>query len=101
MREDDVVPTEGPTEAKWPVGGRAAGRTPPSTIGRYRILRVIDEGGMGRVYEAEQAEPRRTVALKVIKHGLASGQLIARFAQEAHALGRLQHPGIAQIYDAG
>jgi non-specific serine/threonine protein kinase/serine/threonine-protein kinase len=73
----------------------------PARIGRYRIVRLIGEGGMGAVYEAEQDQPRRTVALKVIKPGLASPELLRRFAQEAQALGRLQHPGIAQIYDAG
>ena len=73
----------------------------PTAIGRYRIVRLIGEGGMGAVYEAEQYHPRRTVALKVIKPGLASPELLRRFAQEAQALGRLQHPGIAQIYDAG
>jgi tetratricopeptide (TPR) repeat protein len=56
---------------------------------------------MGAVYEAEQDQPRRTVALKVIKPGMASPALLKRFEQEAQALGRLQHPGIAQIYDAG
>ena len=56
---------------------------------------------MGAVYEAEQEQPRRTVALKVIKPGLASPELLRRFAQESQALARLQHPGIAQIYDAG
>src|SRR6187431_1765377 len=78
-----------------------ASGTLPATIGRYRIVRLIGEGGMGAVYEAEQDQPRRTVALKVIKPGLASPELLRRFAQEAQALGRLQHPGIAQIYDAG
>jgi non-specific serine/threonine protein kinase/serine/threonine-protein kinase len=73
----------------------------PASIGRYRIVRLIGEGGMGAVYEAEQDQPRRTVALKVIKPGLASPELLRRFAQDAQALGRLQHPGIAQIYDAG
>ena len=73
----------------------------PATIGRYRIVRLLGEGGMGAVYEAEQEQPRRTVALKVIQPGLASPELLRRFAQEAQALGRLQHPGIAQIYEAG
>src|SRR4029434_2010471 len=70
-------------------------------IGRYRIVRLVGEGGMGAVYEAEQDSPRRTVALKVIKPGLASPELLRRFEQESQALGRLQHPGIAQIYEAG
>jgi non-specific serine/threonine protein kinase/serine/threonine-protein kinase len=57
--------------------------TLPARIGRYRIVRLIGEGGMGAVYEAEQDQPRRTVALKVIKPGLASPELLRRFAQEA------------------
>src|SRR5579864_6393199 len=73
----------------------------PATVGRYRVIRLIGEGGMGTVYEAEQEYPHRTVALKVIKPGMASPALLRRFEQEAEALGRLQHPGIAQIYDAG
>jgi tetratricopeptide (TPR) repeat protein len=73
----------------------------PITIGKYRILRLIGEGGMGIVYEAQQEQPSRTVALKVIKPGLASAEILHRFEQESQALGRLQHPGIAQIYEAG
>jgi non-specific serine/threonine protein kinase/serine/threonine-protein kinase len=70
-------------------------------IGRYTVTRLIGEGGMGAVYQAEQDQPRRTVALKVIKAGLAGPELLRRFAQESEALARLQHPGIAQIFDAG
>jgi len=73
----------------------------PSNIGLYRILRLLGEGGMGVVYEAEQEHPRRMVALKVIKSGLSDPKLVRRFEQELLALGRLQHPGIAQIYEAG
>jgi non-specific serine/threonine protein kinase/serine/threonine-protein kinase len=73
----------------------------PASIGRYRILRVIGSGGMGVVYEAEQDHPRRIVALKIIKPGLVGDELLRRFEQESQALGRLQHPGIAQIYEAG
>ena len=65
------------------------------------MLRLVGEGGMGTVYEAEQEHPRRVVALKVIKPGLASSELLRRFEQESQVLGRLQHPGIAQIYEAG
>ena len=75
--------------------------SPPELHGQYRILRVLGEGGMGIVYEAEQAMPRRTVALKAIRPGLASRAALARFEHEAHVLGRLHHPGIAQIYEAG
>jgi WD40 repeat protein len=76
-------------------------RTSPGRIGRYRLLRVIGQGGMGVVYEAEQDQPRRPVALKIIKPGMANPELLRRFEQESQALGRLQHPGIAQIYEAG
>ncbi len=91
--------TVAPTAAAAPPSG--AERRMPATIARYRIVRLIGEGGMGAVYEAEQDQPRRTVALKVIKPGMASPALLRRFEQEAQALGRLQHPGIAQIYEAG
>ncbi len=70
-------------------------------LGHYQILRRIAEGGMGAVYEAEQDTPRRLVALKVIRPGCVSALLLKRFAQEAEILGRLHHPGIAQIYEAG
>ncbi|HMI50953.1 MAG TPA: protein kinase [Candidatus Saccharimonadales bacterium] len=73
----------------------------PGEIGHYKIIRRIGEGGMGTVYEAEQDRPRRTVALKVIRPGFATPDLLRRFDQESHALGRLHHPGIAQIYEAG
>jgi WD40 repeat protein/predicted Ser/Thr protein kinase len=73
----------------------------PPAVGRYRLVRVLGEGGMGTVYEAEQDNPRRTVALKVVRAGLASDSLLKRFAREAQILGRLHHPGIAQVYDAG
>ena len=80
---------------------RRDSRSAPSSIGAYRILALLGEGGMGTVYQAEQQNPHRIVALKVIKLGVANDQLLRRFEQEAEALGRLQHPGIAQIYEAG
>jgi len=73
----------------------------PETIGRYRIIRTLGQGGMGTVYEAVQDHPQRAVALKVIRADFASSDLLRRFARESELLGRLQHPGIAQIYDAG
>lgn len=73
----------------------------PSRIGNYRIVRLIGEGGMGSVYEAEQDNPRRTVALKVIRSGHVSAQMLRRFEHESEVLGRLQHPGIAQVHEAG
>jgi predicted Ser/Thr protein kinase len=72
----------------------------PARFARYRVVAVLGEGGMGTVYEAEQDNPRRTVALKVIRPGLASAPGLKRFAQEAQILGRLHHPGIAQVYEA-
>jgi len=74
---------------------------PDGKIGAYVVHRVIGSGGMGVVYLAEQERPRRTVALKVIRRGLATPSLLRRFEHEAEVLGRLQHPGIAQIYEAG
>ncbi|MFT4841243.1 MAG: serine/threonine protein kinase [Planctomycetota bacterium] len=73
----------------------------PETIGRYRILGEIGEGGMGTVYKAEQDSPRRTVALKVIRAGLASDSMLRRFEVEAQVLGKLDHTGIATIFEAG
>src|SRR5262245_12624887 len=70
-------------------------------IARYRVLRVIGEGGMGTVYEAEQDHPRRTVALKLLKPGLSNPKLLRRLEQESQALGRLPPPGIPQIHEAG
>jgi WD40 repeat protein/predicted Ser/Thr protein kinase len=92
--EDRTVEAGAPRPAAWPPG-------PRGRVGHYRILRRIAEGGMGAVYEAEQDSPRRTVALKVIRPGLASPALLTRFRHEAQILGRLHHPGIAQVYEAG
>ena len=73
----------------------------PERIGRYRIIALLGEGGMGVVYQARQESPARDVALKVIRPGLASRSALARFAHEGEILGRLHHPGIAQILEAG
>jgi eukaryotic-like serine/threonine-protein kinase len=71
-------------------------------FGRYQILRPLGEGGMGTVYLAEQREPiRRQVALKVVKLGMDTNQVLARFANERQALALMDHPNIAQIFDAG
>ena len=74
----------------------------PQEVGPYRILERLGEGGMGVVYLAEQEKPiRRRVALKVIKLGMETRQVIARFEAERQALALMDHPGIAQVYDAG
>ncbi|MBN2560069.1 MAG: serine/threonine protein kinase, partial [Phycisphaerae bacterium] len=79
-------------------GGPAA----PETIGAYRILRVLGEGGMGVVYEAEQKTPQRPVALKVVRGGRYVDEHHVRlFQREAQALARLKHPYIGAIYEAG
>ncbi|MBK8270236.1 MAG: serine/threonine protein kinase [Planctomycetes bacterium] len=70
------------------------------SIGDYEIIRRIGEGGMGVVYEARQANPRRTVALKVLRSALPSSETVSRFRHEAHILAKLRHPGIAHIYEA-
>ncbi|MBV9574954.1 MAG: serine/threonine protein kinase, partial [Acidobacteriales bacterium] len=82
-----------------PRGGLAGVRL--ARIGSYRILGLIGQGGMGTVYRAEQQNPQRIVALKVIRLGVASPEHLRRFEQEAKVLARLHHPGIAQIYEAG
>lgn len=75
---------------------------PGERIGRYKLLEQIGEGGCGIVYMAEQEEPiRRRVALKVIKLGMDTRQVIARFEAERQALALMDHPNIAKVYDAG
>ena len=75
---------------------------PGTKIGRYELLELIGEGGMGLVYLAEQKEPvKRRVALKIIKPGMDSKEVIARFEAERQALALLDHPNIAHVFDAG
>jgi WD40 repeat protein/predicted Ser/Thr protein kinase len=74
---------------------------PPTALGSYRIVRRVGEGGMGTVYEAEQADPQRTVALKVMRPDFDTPDHRKRFSREARILGRLHHVGIAQVYEAG
>jgi serine/threonine protein kinase/tetratricopeptide (TPR) repeat protein len=80
----------------------ATGLAGEEDFGRYQILRTLGEGGMGTVYLAEQREPiRRQVALKVVKLGMDTSQVLARFANERQALAIMDHPNIARIFDAG
>ncbi len=84
--EEATIPTEKPGE----------------TIGRYKLLQKIGEGGMGIVYMAEQTEPvTRKVALKIIKLGMDTKQVVARFEAERQALAMMEHPNIAKVLDAG
>ena len=72
------------------------------SIGPYRLLERIGEGGFGEVWRARQDEPvRRHVALKIIKPGMDSKQVVARFEAERQALALMDHPNIAKILDAG
>ena len=73
----------------------------PSRIGPFTIVRPLGQGGMGIVYEAEQERPRRQVALKVLRSGIVPAEILRRFELEGELLGRLHHPGIAHIYQAG
>src|SRR5262245_45371061 len=73
-----------------------------ATIGRYKLLEALGEGGCGAVWLAEQKEPvRRKVALKVIKLGMDTNQVVARFEAERQALALMDHPNIARVLDAG
>jgi serine/threonine protein kinase/WD40 repeat protein len=89
------------------IAARTADFVPPAeavggVIGRYKLLQVIGEGGFGVVYMAEQKEPiRRKVALKVIKLGMDSREVVARFEAERQALALMDHPNIARVLDAG
>ncbi|MEY4828014.1 MAG: Serine/threonine-protein kinase PrkC, partial [Planctomycetota bacterium] len=75
--------------------------TEGAMIGHYQVKRLIGAGGMGRVYEAQQENPRRTVAIKLMGKGVASASALRRFEFEAQVLAHLKHSGIAQIYEAG
>src|SRR6266705_3052563 len=75
---------------------------PGTVIGPYKLLQQIGEGGMGTVFMAEQTHPvQRKVALKLIKPGMDSAQIIARFEAERQALALMDHPNIAKVFDAG
>jgi WD40 repeat protein/serine/threonine protein kinase len=98
--KDDNRPDEGesvPTSSSG-VGMVGLGEQ----IGRYKLLRILGEGGFGIVYLAEQQRPmKRQVALKIIKPGMDSAQVIRRFEAERQALALLDHPNVAHVYDAG
>jgi serine/threonine protein kinase/tetratricopeptide (TPR) repeat protein len=84
--------------------GSASGqaRSHPESIGPYRVLGVLGEGGMGIVYHARQDEPiQREVAIKVIRRGMDTERIVARFAWEKRSLARMDHPHIASVLDAG
>jgi eukaryotic-like serine/threonine-protein kinase len=85
-----------------PTGDTTLTEGPGTRIGRYTLLEKLGEGGFGSVYAAEQREPvRRRVALKVIKLGMDTQQVVARFEAERQALALMDHPNIAKVLDAG
>ncbi|MCL4847329.1 MAG: serine/threonine-protein kinase [Acidobacteria bacterium] len=96
LRRLDPLATErtgGPSDAAAALG---------ESIGPYTLVGVVGEGGMGVVYRARQERPiRREVALKLVRRGLDTERVVARFASERQALARMDHPGIARVYDAG
>jgi non-specific serine/threonine protein kinase/serine/threonine-protein kinase len=86
-----------PTASASPPSGET-----PREIGPYRLLQKLGEGGMGEVWLAEQTEPvKRRVALKVIKQGMDTKQVVARFEAERQALAMMDHPAVAKVFDAG
>ncbi len=93
-------PVHGPTAA-WVLPDATASGLVGRRIGRYTITRLLGMGGMGAVYEARQEGLSRPVALKVLRAALISSETRARFQREGHLLARLEHPGIARVYDAG
>jgi len=88
-----------PAKLTQPIGLKTGAL--PSTIGRFRVRRIIGSGGMGIVFEAHDPDFDRSVAIKVIRQRVASPATLGRFEEEARLLARLQHPSIAAIYDAG
>jgi serine/threonine protein kinase/tetratricopeptide (TPR) repeat protein len=80
---------------------RVVGASGPRFVGQYEVLGLLGQGGMGAVYRARQASPSRVVALKIIHPALLTPALLRRFEFEAQILAELQHPGIAQIFEAG
>src|SRR5262249_35061050 len=94
--------TVAPEEPAFGAQDKRADALIGATIGPYHILSLINEGGMGAVYKAEQQRPiLRTVAVKVIKLGFDTKEIISRFDSERQALAWMDHPNIAKVFDAG
>jgi non-specific serine/threonine protein kinase/serine/threonine-protein kinase len=95
-RSDGPDPTSGPTRTS------ASDSDPSGGFGPYRFLQRLGEGGMGEVWLAEQLRPiRRQVAIKIVKAGMDSAQVVARFEAERQALAVMDHPAIAKVFDGG
>jgi serine/threonine protein kinase/tetratricopeptide (TPR) repeat protein len=102
-REAGTAPHRGGAEDAAPVAHAAgAAECPGHVVGPYKLLQRIGEGGMGAVWMAEQLQPvQRKVALKIIKAGMDSRQVLARFEAERQALALMDHPNIAKVHDGG
>ena len=99
--DGDTPPPTGSDETTQATPARGA-PVSPTQIGPYKILEPLGEGGMGVVYLAEQQQPiRRRVALKVIKLGMDTREVVARFESERQALALMDHPNVAKVFDAG
>lgn len=99
--EADKLPDADAFIADLPIDDELAVASAGQRIGPYRILREVGQGGMGVVYEAEQEQLGRSVALKLIRLGMDTRQVVARFETERQALAMMKHPNIAQVIDAG
>src|SRR5262245_45874484 len=102
LKVDEVegILEQGPEGVTVPDG--PAGERPGDLVGPYELLEQVGEGGMGVVFLAEQREPvRRRVALKVVKPGMDTRRVLARFEAERQALAMMDHPNIARVLDAG
>jgi serine/threonine protein kinase len=96
------APPPDPSPDLDPTRPAPPGSSSPRGFGAYRLLQQIGEGGMGEVWLAEQTTPvRRQVALKVIKAGMDTAQVVARFEAERQALALMDHPAIATVFDGG
>ena len=101
MKLGELVGAAARSSDASPLGDLSEFHVVPEWIGEYRVLGLIGAGGMGVVYRARQQQPARDVAIKVLKPGGASAAALRRFELEADVLGRLRHPGIAQVFEAG
>ncbi|MBI1177568.1 protein kinase [bacterium] len=102
MKNPDSLFDQGDTVSASTLAATPVLEQPGTMIGRYKLLQKVGEGGMGVVYMAEQTEPVvRKVALKIIKLGMDTKQVVARFEAERQALAMMDHPNIAKVLDAG